>query len=149
MSDGLRNSVSGEEDLVYSGSPNAISVDVREFPGPATCDASRTCGIPTRTGVCELGVPRTPGGCAVLPDLTASPCCKTCVELCACVPEEGGGGEDGLRGSGSLFLGPKLGISSGVLKSSREIRDGVEFVPKVRACLKQPLGEQNIPTFGD
>jgi hypothetical protein len=102
-----------------------------------------------RTGVCELGDPRTSGGCGVLPDLAASPCCKTCVELCACVPAEAGSGEDGLRGSGSLFLGPKVGISSGVLKSSREIRDGVEFVPKVRACLKQSLGEQNTSTLGD
>jgi hypothetical protein len=78
MSDGLRNSVSGEEDLVFSGSPNAISVDVKEFPGTGTCGAPRT-------GVCELGDPLTSGGCAVLPDLAASPCCKTCVELCACV----------------------------------------------------------------
>jgi hypothetical protein len=147
MSDGLRNSVSGEEDLVFSGSPNAINV--KEFPGPGTRDASRTYGIPSRTGVCELGDPRTPGGCGVLPDLTASPCCKACVGLCVCIPAEGGGGEDGLRGSGCLFLGPEVGISSGVLKSSREIRDGVEFVPKVRACLKQSLGEQNTPTLGD
>jgi hypothetical protein len=73
MSDGLRNSVSGEEDLVFSGSPNAISVDVKGFPGLGTCDASRTCGIPTRTGVCGLGDPCTSGGCAVLPDLAASP----------------------------------------------------------------------------
>ena len=147
MSDGLRNSVSGEEDLAFSSSPNAINADVKEFPGPGTCDASRTCGIPRR-GVCKLGDPRTSGGCGVLPDLAVSPCCKACVELCACVPAEGAGGEDGLRGSGSLFLGPKVGISSGVLKSSREIRDGVEFVPKVRACLKQSLGERNIPTLG-
>ena len=148
MSDGLRNSVSGEEDLVFSGSPNAISVDVKEFPGPGTCDASRTCGIPTRTGVRELGDPRT-GECGVLPDLAASPCCKACVELCACVPTEGGSGEDSLRGSGSLFLGPTVGISSGVLKSSKEIRDGVDSVSKVRACLKQSLGEQNTPTLVD
>jgi hypothetical protein len=133
--------VSGEEDLVFSGSPNAISIGVNEFPGPGTCDAPRTCGIPTRTGVCKLGDPRTSGGCGLLPDLAASPCCKACVELCACIPAEGGSGEDGLRGSGSLFLGPKAGISSGVLKSSKEIRDDVEFVSRVRGCLRQSLGE--------
>lgn len=133
MSDELRNSVSGEEDLVFSSPPNVISADVKGSTGPGTCDASTTCGIPMRTGVCELGDPRTSGGCGVLPDLAASPCCKACVELCACAPAEAGSGEDGLRGSGSLFLGPKVGISSGVLKSSREIRDGVEFVLKVRA----------------
>jgi hypothetical protein len=138
MSDGLRNSVSGEEDLVFSGSPNAISVDVKGFSGPGT---GRTCGIPPRTGACELGDPRTSGGCGTLPDLAASPCCKPCVELCACIPTEDGGSEDGLRGSGSLFLGPRVSISFGVLKSSKEIRDGVEFLPKVRACLKQSLGE--------
>ncbi len=149
MSDGLRNSVSGEEDPVFSDSTNAISVDVNEFPGPGTCDASRTCGIPTRTGVCELGVPRTSGGCGVLPDLAASPCCTACVELCTCIPAEGGSGEDSLRGSGSLFLDPKVGISSGVLKSSKGIRDGVEFVSRVRACLKQSLGEQNTPILRD
>jgi len=148
MSDGLRNSVSGEEVLVFSSSPNAISVDARRFPGPGTCDASRTCGIPTRTGACVLGDPRMSGGCGVLPDLAASPLCKTCAELCACVPAKGEGGEDGLRGSGSLFLGPKVGISSGVLKSSREIRDDVEFEPKVRACLKQSLGERNTLIWG-
>lgn len=74
MSDGLRNSVSGEDDLVFSGSPNAIiSVEVKGFPGPGTCDASRTCGVPTRTGVCELGDPCTSGGCEALPNLAASP----------------------------------------------------------------------------
>lgn len=41
-----------------------------------------------------------------------------------------------------------MGISSGVLKSSREIRDEVEFVPKVRAYLKQSSVEQNNPNFG-
>jgi hypothetical protein len=75
-------------------------------------------------------------GCGVLPDLAASPCCKACVKLCAWVPAEGGSREDGLRGSG-------------VLKSSSEIRDGVEFVPKVRAGLKHSLGEQNTPPLGD
>jgi hypothetical protein len=34
MSDELRNSVSGEEDLVFSSSPNAISADVKGSPGP-------------------------------------------------------------------------------------------------------------------
>jgi hypothetical protein len=149
MSEGLRNSVSGEEDIVFSSSPNAISADVKEFPGPGTCDASRTRGIPTRTGVCELGDPRTSGGCGVLPDLAASPCCTACVELCTCVPADDGSGEDGLRGSGSLFLGPKVGISSGVLKSSKGIRDGVEFVSRARACLEQSLGERNTPTLRD
>ena len=147
MSDGLRNSVSGEEDLLFSSSPNSISADVKAFPDPVIWDASRTCGIPTRTGACEIGDPRTSRGCEVLPDLAVSPCCKTCKELCACVSAEGGGGEDGLRGSESPFLGPKVKISSGVLKSSREIRDGVEFAPDVRACLMQSLGEQNAPTL--
>jgi hypothetical protein len=41
-----------------------------------------------------------------------------------------------------------VGISSGVLKSSREIRDEVEFVPKGRAYLKQSFVEQNNPNFG-
>ena len=148
MSDGLRNSMSGEEDLVFSSSPNVISADVKGSTGPGTCDASMTCGIPTRTGACELGDRCTSGGRGVLPDLAASPCCKACVELCACVSAEGASGNDGLRGSGSLFLGPNVGISSGVLKSSREIRDGVEFVPKVRACLRQSLNEQNTQLWG-
>ena len=149
MSDGLRNSVSGVEDLVFPGSTNDISVDVRGCPGPGVCDAPRACGVPMRTGVREIGDPCMSGGCGVPSDLAALPCCKVCVELCACVPAEGRGGEDGLRGSGSPLLGPKVGISSRVLKSSREIRDGVEFVPDVRACLVQSLGEQKTPTLGD
>lgn len=139
MSDGLRNSVSGEEDLLFSSSSNSADVVI--------WDASRTGGIPTTTGARKIGDPRTSEGCEVLPDLAASPCCKACEELCACIPAWGGGGKDGLRGSGSPFLGLKVGISSGVLKSSREISDGVECAPEVRACLMQSLGEDKRSNF--
>jgi len=79
MSDGLRNSLSGEEDLVFSASPNATNFDVKELPGRGIGDVSRT-------SVCGLGDTRTSKGRGVLPDLDASPCSKACVELCACVP---------------------------------------------------------------
>ncbi len=139
MSDGLRNSVSGEEDLVFSASPSGTNSGVKVLPGPVICDVAGTCGIPTRTGLCGLGDTRTSGASRIPPGLEVSSCREACVELCVCVPAEGRDGEDGLRGSGSLFVGPIVGISPGVLKTSKEIRDCVEFVPKVRACLNKAI----------
>ena len=134
MSDGLRKSVSGEEDLVFSGSPIVIGVGVKGLPGPEIVDVSGTCDIPMRTGVSGLRDPCTLGGSGVPPNLNASPRCTACMEFCGCVPVESGDEESGSRGSEGLSLGPEVGISSGVLKSSRDIRDCIESVPKERAC---------------
>lgn len=81
-------------------------------------------------------------------DLAASPCCKACVEFSASLPAEGGSGDDGLRGSGSLFLGPEVGIPSEVLKSTKGIENGVEFVPKVPACLNNHLVSKTPRLWG-
>jgi hypothetical protein len=130
MSDWLKKSVSGEEDLVFSASPSAIGVGVKELPGP---DVPGMCGIPVRTRVRELRGPRTSGVNGVPPNPGALPSWEACVDFCACVPAESRDGEDGSTGSESLFLGPEARVSSEVLGPSREIRDCIESVPRERA----------------
>lgn len=105
MSDGLRKSVSGVEDLV----------SIVELPGPESGAVSGTCGIPTRSEVCGLR--------GDLDGSAASPCC-------VCVSAASGVG--GVRSTSSESL--LLGISCEVLESSREIRDCVGSVFKERAC---------------